>query len=92
MVTWIKKLLLSKYIKGFLDKLPLEGYKTYLGIALLILDAAVKFYGEGTVTGTVLKTIMDVLHSVNGVVPIQDAGIILLVTGLVHKILKKFPA
>ena len=89
MVNWLKKIILSKYIKGFLDKLPLDGYKTYIGLLLLILGAAVQFYGESSVTGAALKAVIDVLKTVNGVIPIEDAGVIALVVGLVHKILKQ---
>ena len=89
MITWIKKILISKYVKGVLDKIPFNNYKTYLGLVILILGAIQSGLGSSHIVSVVIAVILETLNQINGVVPITDAGVVVLITGLVHKLIKK---
>lgn len=89
MFTRIKQFLISKYVKGILDKIPFNNYKSYLGILILILSAVKTGLGEAHIASPFLIAVLDILQKIDGVVPIQDAGIVVLVTGVIHKIIKK---
>lgn len=99
MFNWLKKLLLSKYIKGVLDKLPLNGKKTYLGLVLLIVGIVIEAIGKGTPTGQILLVVYDVLRNIEGINIITDPAVIAIISGTVstvlglfHKLLKKVDA
>lgn len=99
MINWIKKILLSKYIKGVLDKLPLNGKKTYLGLVLLVIGVVIEAIGKGTPTGQILLVVYDVLKNIEGINIISDPAVIAIISGTVstflglfHKALKKVEA
>jgi len=84
MKDWFVKKILMGYLKGFLDKLPADGLKTILGIILIVASELVKLLPE--YSGP-LSFVLDLLKQL-GAAPIQDAGIVALLVGLVHKALK----
>lgn len=65
-MSWLTNLLLSRYVKGLLDKLPLDGYKSILSfVGFLIFSAAsVLCVAEATsMVCVVLGSCSSVLHS-----------------------------
>lgn len=94
-MAWIKRLLLSRYVKGWLDKIPLDGKKTYLSLIVLFIGAIIKVVGQGTPVGDLLQVIYDAIVATDGVVLINDpvilqivSGMALGVVGVFHKVLK----
>ena len=87
----VKKFLLS-WLKGKLDSLPFDGWKTVIGIvevALGVLLVQVPEYHSA------IQFALDILNQLGGN-PITDMGVVTLIKGivttligLVHKLLKK---
>lgn len=85
---FVEKLLLT-YFKGLLDKLPGSGYKTILGVILLILSQLIVAAPE---YAPFLQPVLDFLNLLPGgyIDVVTDASIVTIVMGLVHKLLKYF--
>lgn len=85
---WLFKNAAAKALKGLLDKIPGDGGKTILGFLLLVL---------GDVAATVpnapyiayVKTLIEVVNALGPNI-VQDAGLVALIGGAIHKILKVF--
>ena len=79
---WIENYLLGA-LKSFLDKSG-SGWKTLLGLFVLVLRLA-----ASSCSGSYCSALQHVLDLVEQLPfdPIKDAGIVLLVSGLVHKML-----
>lgn len=86
MKDWFVKKFLIGYLKGFLDKFPLDGLKTVLGILLIVLGELSKFLPE---YGGPFSFLIEILQQLGGQ-PITEAGLVALITGLVHKALKYY--
>lgn len=82
---FVKKFLLS-YLKKFLDKFPLDGLKTVLGIILIVVGELIKLLPD---YAGPLAFLLDILKELGGA-PITEAGFVTLITGLVHKALKYY--
>lgn len=83
-MNWIINKLLLGYLKGFLDKLPGNGAKTVLGIVILVLGEVIKALPQYS---GVLSPVFDFIRQLPAD-PVTDIGIVTLVTGVVHKVLK----
>lgn len=94
-MAWLKKIFLNAWIQRQLDKIPLNGRKTYVALILAILGVAIKAIGEGTPVGSVLAMIYNALLALDGVAIIQDPVVLEIITSSVmavifayHKVLK----
>jgi hypothetical protein len=83
---FIVKQVLLTYVKGFLDKMPGNGYKTFIGIVLLALGTLFNVLPEYQ---GFLSPVMDFLKQLNPVI-VQDANIASLVSGFVLSIVGLF--
>lgn len=83
---WIENYILSA-LKKFLDKGG-AGWKTIAGLFLLILSAAVEACSGSYCEA--LKYAYEIAKQLP-FDPIQDSGIVLLISGLVHKMLNFAP-
>lgn len=83
-MNWIIRTFVAKYLKGILDKLPGDGWKTVLGLLLLVLGEVLKVLPE---YAPIIAPVIELINSLGPNV-ITDLGIITLATGLVHKIAK----
>lgn len=79
-MNWLERIIVSKYLKGWLDKLPLNGLKTALGVAIIVLGAVAQLKPE---YAGIINWLIDILKPYAEL--ITDAGIITLITGVVHK-------
>lgn len=84
---WLQKLLISRFVKGFLDKIPGNGFKTLIGILLIALGAIASLKPEYAAP---INWLIDLLTPYGS--QISDAGVVTLITGLVHKIAKYIAA
>lgn len=93
---WLKRLLLSRFVKSALDKLPLDGYKSTLSLLLFALSmAAATFCGSDSASGPVCAGIALAdqilrelgIESVTSTV--AEASLGALIIGLYHKLLKR---
>ena len=84
---WLKEMLLKKYIKGLLDKLPLDGKKTILGILMLVGSVALQYVGPQHQAAELLQTAIDFLNSL-GADDYRNAGLVTILVGVLHKFLK----
>lgn len=91
---WIVKKLIMGYLKGFLDKLPLNGLKTALGVVVVLVGLALKAYPAGPVF-EIAKMILEVLNTMS-VAPVTNpadltiiSGAFWAVVGLIHKLMKR---
>jgi len=91
---WIVKTLLAKWLKGLLDKLPLNGLKTIVGSLMVALGVLLQKFPTGPVAEG-LRYLLDLLQTV-GAPPIVDpdvktmiAGAVLAILGIIHKVLKR---
>lgn len=82
----VKKFALG-WLKGKLDALPLDGFKTALGILLLILSELSKQVDPSEASYAVIKLILEGLAYL-GAENISDAGLVALIVGTIHKALK----
>jgi hypothetical protein len=85
---FVEKLLLT-YFKGLLDKMPGSGYKTILGVIVLIVSQLIVAAPE---YAPFLEPVLSFLNLLPGgyIDIVTDASIVTIVTGLVHKLLKYF--
>lgn len=85
---YIKKLIVEKFllswVKGALDKIPGNGYKTLLGVLLLVLGVIIQALPQ---YAPFVQPLIDFMNYLP-IDPITDMGIVTLITGLVHKVLK----
>lgn len=87
MKDWIMKTFLVGWLKEkLLDKLPLSGFKRLIGVLLLVLSILMQAMPQYV---PMLQFVADILNSLNPEI-IQDAGVISLVTGTIHWLLKKY--
>ena len=82
-MNWLEKFLVSKWVKGWLDKLPLNNFKTVIGVIVLILGIVGQIKPEYS---TIINWVIELLKPYASL--ITDAGIVTLVTGVIHKIAK----
>lgn len=83
-MSWLLKTIVGKYLKGILDKIPGNGWKTLLGILLVIIGELIKVIPE---YAPILQPVFDLIGYL-GPDAVTDIGIVTLITGLVHKIAK----
>ena len=83
---WLLDFLFKRFLKNLLDKLPLNNYKSLIGIILLVLSAAISSDVIPSELRAVLLAVVEYLKPYAGV--ITDVGIATFVTGAVHKVLK----
>lgn len=83
MKDWIVKKFLLGYVKGFLDKLPMDGYKTLLSVLLLLITVAIQVLPQ---YAPFLIPIAELLRPYADV--LVDVTLGTAVTGAVHKVLK----
>lgn len=89
MKDWILKTFLMSWLKGKLDKLPLNGLKMALGVVLLLLAELLKSLDPSQASYSIVKLLIEVV-SYLGPDNITDAGLVAIVVGALHKILKYF--
>jgi len=82
-MNWLERLFVSKYLKGWLDKIPGNGFKTVLGLILVALGAVAQLKPE---YAGIINWLVELLKPYSDA--ITDAGIISLVVGVIHKIAK----
>lgn len=82
-MNWLEKLLVSKFVKGWLDKIPGNGFKTVLGVLLIALGAVAQLKPE---YATIINWVIGIVQPY--ATAITDAGIAALITGVIHKIAK----
>lgn len=82
---YIVKTFLVSYLKGLLDKLPFNGWKSVIGILLIVLGEMLKVLPP-QYAGP-LSLVMSVLQQLPSD-PVTDMGIVTLIVGCVHKVLK----
>lgn len=86
MLGWIKQKLVFGWVKSVLDKLPFNGWKTVAGALLIALGAMLHAMPEYT---PYIQVGINLLNYI-GADPITDMGVVTLITGLVHKLIKLF--
>lgn len=82
-MNWIEKLLVSKFVKGWLDKLPLSGWKTVLGVVIFIAAEVAKLSPE---YGPIINWVVELIRPYADT--FSDVGIAAIITGAIHKIAK----
>jgi hypothetical protein len=93
MLDKIKALLLQKFLKGTLDKLPLNGKKTLTGFCLLVLSAALAAFPH-VIPDSVSQALFGLLKDAGApdwselTVGTAVTGLITWVIGLLHRDLK----
>ena len=93
-MSWLTNLLLSRYVKGLLDKLPLDGYKSALSFVgfLLFTAAGVLCVANATTPAClIIGSCSSVLHSLGIENFTTDAAVSFLGTTILflfHKALK----
>lgn len=87
-MNWLVEKFLLKYVKGILDKLPADGLKVALGVALLILHELDKVYG-GTPYGAVILWAINFVNGLGGSPDtVLNISIATVLIGALHKTLK----
>jgi hypothetical protein len=81
---WVIQKVLVGYLKSWLDALPFNGWKSALGILLVILGEMLKVMPQ--YSGP-LSVVIDILRALPSD-PVTDMGILALIVGAVHKLLK----
>lgn len=83
-MSWLLEKVLLKYLKPILDKLPLDGLKTIAGILLIVLGVLLKALPqyEGPI-GLFINLLQHLPAD-----PVTDMGVVTLITGVTHKLLK----
>lgn len=89
MKDWLVKKFLMSYLKGWLDKLPMNGLKLALGVVLLLLGELLKTLDPSQSSYSIVKALMEIVAYL-GPDNITDAGLVALVVGALHKVLKYF--
>lgn len=93
-MNWLKEMLLKKYLKRALDKLPFNGSKTFLGIILLVLSSTLYAFPH-LISAEVAEQIIKILKQFGAddysqmTLGTAIAGAISFFVGIVHKGLKK---
>lgn len=82
-MNWLERLIVSKYLKGWLDKLPLNGMKTALGVVIIVLGVIAQLKPE---YAAIINWLIEILKPYAEL--ITDAGILTLITGVVHRVSK----
>lgn len=80
---WFVEKLVMGYIKGFLDKLPLDGYKTILSVLFLLITVASQVLPQ---YAPILVPIAEMLKPYVNI--LTDVSIGTMTLGLFHKVLK----
>lgn len=84
-MNWLINIVVMKWVKGLLDKLPLNNYKTIIGVVLFVLTIVSQAVPESSpFIGPILELLKP--HAVL----IQDVALSTVLTGLIHKLLKYF--
>ena len=86
MMDWLKKKFIFGWVKSLLEKLPFDGWKTIAGILLIVLGEIMRSMPQHA---TYVQIVIDLLNYV-GSDPVTDIGIVTLITGAVHKLIKFF--
>ena len=86
MMDWLKKKFIFGWVKSLLEKLPFNGWKTIVGILLVVLGELLRSLPEHS---PYIQLAIDLLRYV-GSDPITDMGIVTLITGVTHKLIKFF--
>lgn len=95
-MNWLKRFLLSRYLKSVFDKLPLDGKKTYVGFILFVLAELANVVCSSADTVGVCGGITLAQQVLSGLgIPAtpRDVAIAAATTfavGLWHKVLKAF--
>ena len=90
MKEWLIKKVLLGWLKKELEKIPGEGIKTLFGVLLLILGVLKEHcLLQVSLLCSAVDPAMDFLIGLNPST-IQDVGIVAIIVGLTHKILKFF--
>lgn len=87
MVDWIVNKLLKQYLKGFLDKLPLNNYKTLLSVITYIIIEVLKVIDSSGMAHEILSVVLNAISPYAA--DIQLSAVIGAIVGLIHKLLKK---
>ena len=85
MLNFIWKWLGVRQLKGALDKLPMNGRKTAVGVLIVLLSVAATFFPE---YAEVLRGGIDFLKTSFESSPILTTGAVTATIGFLHKILK----
>lgn len=83
----IKNFIIFRFVKSFLDSLPLNNKKTYLGIALFVLSIVSKIYPDNPMS-SLIQDIIELLKSMQAD-DFMNVSMGVIATGLAHKWLKK---
>ncbi len=87
-MSWLTDFFVKRLFKGFLDKLPANGKKTILSLAVIALAVASQMYPE---LGHTFQTVTEYLLSI-GADDWRNAGIVAALVSALHKVLKaKYP-
>lgn len=82
-MNWLQRLIAGRFVKGLLDKIPGNGFKTAIGVVLIVLGAVAQMYPQyGSIVNWLIELLQPYANS------IQDAGIVALIVGVVHKVAK----
>lgn len=91
---WIVQKLIMSWLKGLLDKLPLDGLKTVLGVILAGIGVVLKFYPAGPVF-EIANYALELMRTMD-IAPVTDpatltiiSGSVTAVIGAIHKLLKR---
>lgn len=82
-MNWLERIIAGRFVKGLLDKLPGNGFKTAIGVVLIILGAVAQLKPE---YASIIKWLIELLQPY--AIQITDAGIAALIVGVVHKVAK----
>ena len=58
---WLRDLIIRKWFKGWLDKLPANGKKTAISIVVFLVTVGLAYFGHDTSIGSILTLIKDQL-------------------------------
>ena len=82
-MNWLERIIAGRFVKGLLDKLPGNGFKTAIGVVLIILGAVAQLKPE---YASIINWLIELLQPY--AIQITDAGIAALIVGVVHKVAK----
>jgi hypothetical protein len=82
-MNFIQKFFASQFLKGILDKIPGNGFKTFLGVLLIALGELGKLYPS---YGGIISWVVELIQPYANM--IGDVGIGALIIGVIHKIAK----
>jgi hypothetical protein len=87
-MNWLRNFFITKLLKSLLDSLPLNGKKTYLGIAVIILTMVQYAWPDSPFKG-VIRAVIELLKSMDASdILNMTVGSIITAIGLSHKWLK----